>query len=62
MAKLSPKPSEIISTRLAADLTQTQAGALVHASYRTWHQWESGVRPMHPAWWELFKLKCIIKD
>ena len=42
--------------RVAAGLTQEQAGALIHAKRRTWQEWESGRRNMPPAKLELFKL------
>jgi putative transcriptional regulator len=53
----NPSPEEITAARLAANLTQTQAGALVYSALRTWQQWEAGERRMHPAFWELFNLK-----
>jgi putative transcriptional regulator len=53
----NPSPKEIIAVRQAANLTQTQAGALVYSALRTWQQWEAGERRMHPAIWELFNLK-----
>ena len=53
----SPTPPEIQFARKRAGVTKTEAGALLHTNYRTWHQWEGGERNMHPAFWELFKLK-----
>lgn len=29
----------------------------VHTKRRPWQQWETGARAMHPAFWELFRLK-----
>lgn len=55
-----PSPSEIKSQRLAAGLTQTQAAKLVHASLKTWQNWESETgeaRKMPLAPWELFLIK-----
>ncbi len=52
-----PEPDDIRAARAAAGLTQTEAGAVVHASLRTWQQWEAGDRKMHPGLFELFKLK-----
>lgn len=52
-----PTPAQIIAARLAADLTQEQAGARVHAALRTWQQWEAGDRRISLAAWELFQLK-----
>lgn len=50
------------TARALAGLTQTQAGALVHTTCRTWQQWEAEPgtkdhRAMHPAFWELFQSK-----
>jgi DNA (cytosine-5)-methyltransferase 1 len=53
----NPKPPEIRAAREAAGLTQAEAGELVHVSMRGWQQWEAGERPMHPAFWELFRRK-----
>lgn len=53
----NPAPADIRAAREAAGLTQTEAGALVHTTCRTWQQWEAGDRRMHPAFWELFRIK-----
>jgi DNA (cytosine-5)-methyltransferase 1 len=58
----NPKPKEIIAARLDAGLSQTAAAELVHTSCRAWQQWETeegteGHRRMHPAFWELFRIK-----
>jgi len=64
----NPKPGEIRMARVAAGLSQTAAGELVHVNYQTWQQWESDAvlpggeknsthRRMHPAFWELFNIK-----
>jgi DNA-binding transcriptional regulator YiaG len=53
----NPTPAEIASARSAAGLTQEVAARLVHSAAVTWRQWESGLRRMHPAMWELFKIK-----
>lgn len=57
-----PSPREIRAARDRAGLTQTEAGALVHTTCRTWQQWEAepgtkNHRAMHPAFWELFQSK-----
>lgn len=57
----NPTPEQIISARKSAGLTQTEAARLVYAGLRTWQQWEKGDRKMHPAFWDLFKIK-ILKD
>ena len=61
MTEKIPPPELIKEQRLAAGLTQTAAGALVHTTCRSWQQWEAGDRRMHPAMWELFKLKTKSK-
>jgi hypothetical protein len=58
----NPKPKEIIALRLDAGLSQAAAAELIHTVCRTWQQWEAeegtqGHRRMHPAFWELFKIK-----
>lgn len=55
----SPMPADIRAARDAANLTQSQAAAVVHSGLRTWQQWEAGDRKMHPAFWELFRLKAL---
>lgn len=52
-----PTPAQIKAARIAANLTQEQAGARVHAALRTWQQWEGDDRAMPLAAWELFQLK-----
>jgi DNA-binding XRE family transcriptional regulator len=51
-----PTARQIKATRKLAGLTQSAAGRLVHASLRTWQDWESGKRRMSLAAWELFNL------
>lgn len=51
------KQDQIKVHRLRCGLTQSQAAELVHANIRTWQQWESGDRTMHPAFIELFYMK-----
>lgn len=53
----TPTPEQIRNLRKAASLTQAQAGALLHTSWRTWQDWERGERSMHPAFWELATIK-----
>ena len=55
-----PDPAEIRTVREAYGLTQTAAGALVHTSCRSWQKWEAGDRRMHPAMWELFRIKAAL--
>ena len=58
----NPLPAEIIATRKAAGLTQTEAASLVCGSLRAWQQWEAGDRRMHPAFWDLFCIKISINQ
>lgn len=55
----NPTPEQIRAARKAARLNQTDAGALIYASMRTWQDWESvdQKRRMHPALFELFCAK-----
>ncbi len=44
---------------------QDYCAALVHTHRRSWQHWERGERKMHPAFWELSKIKvnqCRCKD
>lgn len=61
-AARNPKPAEVKAAREAAGLSQTAAAELIHTTCRTWQQWEAkegtvGHRRMHPAFWELFRIK-----
>lgn len=53
----NPTTQEIRAARESAGLTQTEAAALIHCTMRGWQDWESGARKMHPAFWELFRIK-----
>ncbi len=58
-----PTPAQIKATREAARLSQSEAAALVHATRRTWQNWESpegsgNYREMPAAAWELFSDKA----
>ena len=54
---MSPSPTLIRTTRLSLNMTQSQAGAVVVASARTWRAWEAGFRVMPGSKWELFLIK-----
>lgn len=56
-----PPAALIKQERCARGLTQDKAATLVHVNLRSWQKWESGERPMHPAFWELFLLKSAPK-
>ncbi len=53
----SPTPAEVRAAREAANLSQTEAAALIHCTRDAWSKWESGTREMHLAFWELFAVK-----
>jgi len=52
-----PTKETIRDHRLAYGLTRKQAANLVHCTADAWKHWELGARKMHPAMWELFKIK-----
>jgi len=56
-ARAPPGAADIRALRESLGLTQEQAGALIHCSARAWQNWEGDLRRMHPAMWELFRLK-----
>ena len=56
----NPAPPEIRAMREATGLSQTAAAEIVHTTCRTWQQWEAGDRKMHPAFWELFRIKSAV--
>lgn len=51
----TPTPDQIRAARETAGLTQTDAADLVLGTLRAWQNWESGIRPMSPATWMLFR-------
>lgn len=53
----NPSPRTILNARKKLGITQAQAAELLHCHYRTWEQWEAGKRKMHPAFWELWRIK-----
>lgn len=53
----NPTPEQVQSARNNAGLTQKKAAELIHSSRNSWVQWESGIRKMHPAFFELFIIK-----
>ena len=50
----SPNPERIKEFRLAAELSQRKAGALVFTSADTWKKWEYGINRMPINVWVLF--------
>lgn len=58
----NPKPAEIRKLRESAGLTQTDAGALIHASMRAWQDYEGGQRRLHPGLHDLFRTRLLARD
>ena len=58
----NPMPAAIIAAREEAGLTQTAAADLIYSGLRTWQQWEAGDRRMHPALWDLFRIRVRAAD
>lgn len=54
---MTPSPLAIKKAREAAGQTQAEAAKMVHAELRSWQRWEAGDRKMHPAFWELYRIK-----
>lgn len=53
---------EAIQTAKGFGITAAQdwCAEQVHTTRRVWQQWESGDRGMHPAFWELFRIKSAL--
>jgi len=55
--KDAPTPAQIRKARKQAGLSRHEAARLIYKSGRSWDKWESGERPMDPAYWELWQIK-----
>jgi putative transcriptional regulator len=53
----NPSPETIRAQREALGLSQAAAAAIIYSAERSWQDWESGARRMHPAFWELWMMK-----
>lgn len=57
----NPSPELIKQTRLDAGLSAREAAEIIYCTTNAWQKWESSnpkdSRSMHPAFWELFKIK-----
>jgi len=64
-ASRNPRQAEVVAARervqKARDIgiteAQTLCAGLLHTTIRTFQQWETGDRRMHPAMWELLNIK-----
>ena len=52
-----PDPELIRETRGGVCQTQAQAAAVVHATVRTWQDWEAGRRRMPLVAWQVYLLR-----
>ena len=59
---MKPTPEQIRAARLAAGLSQTEAGELILASKRSWENWEQGRVNMHPGLFDYFLIKTKQKS
>lgn len=63
-----PTPAEVLRAReeiqarqgLGITAAQDWCAAALHTSRRAFQQWERGERKMHPAFWELFRIKSAL--
>lgn len=56
-----PSPDEIRNARLAVNLTQEKAGAIVYTTAAHWSNWERDISKMPKASWRLFRLLTDIE-
>ncbi len=53
----NPAPDDVRAARQDLAMTQADAAALIYCQPLAWARWEAGDRAMHPAFWELWKIK-----
>ena len=58
----NPTPDQIRAARLAAGLSQAEAGELILSSKRSWENWEQGRAKMHPGLFDYFLIKTKQKS
>ena len=53
---------EAVQSSMSLGITAAQdwCALAVHTKRRPWQQWETGARAMHPAFWELLKIKTAL--
>lgn len=52
-----PRSVEIRAARDAVGFTVREAARLIYCPDGAWKDWETGASRMHPAFWELFRMK-----
>lgn len=65
---ITPTPADVLVARkaiqanlgLGITAAQDWCALAVHTKRRPWQQWETGARAMHPAFWELFRIKSAL--
>ena len=68
--KSNPQPIQVrelresVQSRRDIGITAAQhlCADMLHTSQRSWRQWETGDRKMHPAFWELAKIKVNVDE
>ena len=63
----TPTPTDVVLLRSLAERTrgagitdaQRYCAEQLHTSLRAWQQWERGERRMHPAFYELARIKIV---
>jgi len=66
--KVGPQPAQVRELResvqhkreIGITAAQHLCADMLHTSQRSWRQWETGDRKMHPAFWELAQIKLKI--
>ena len=53
----TPKPFMLKQARTALAMTVRECAEIIYCTESAWTEWEAGTRRMHPAYWELFKIK-----
>lgn len=65
---MTPTPEQVKQVReavqahfgLGITVAQDWCAEALHTSRRAFQQWETGDRSMHPAFWELLKIKTAL--
>jgi DNA-binding transcriptional regulator YiaG len=53
-----PTAAQVKELRGALNLDHTEFAKLVYCARQSAYQWEAGLRRMHPAVWELLRIKA----